>query len=85
MKLSVIAPDNVYQHEIDASVEVQDIHALLEADVGSIESSQLTRQAGIPSTGFVLVTDAGVMLTDPRRTLASYGLISDSSLFLEPK
>jgi hypothetical protein len=33
MRLTIIAPDNVFEHEVDPSMEVQDIQALIEAEV----------------------------------------------------
>lgn len=33
MRLTIIAPDNVYEHEVDPSMEVQDVQALVEAEV----------------------------------------------------
>lgn len=33
MRLTIIAPDSVYEHEVDPSMEVQDVQALIEAEV----------------------------------------------------
>jgi len=33
MRLTIIAPENVYEHEVDPSMEVRDVKALLEAEV----------------------------------------------------
>lgn len=33
MRLIIIAEENVYEHEVDPSMEVQDVLALLEAEV----------------------------------------------------
>jgi hypothetical protein len=33
MKLTIIAPEMVYEHEVDPSMQVQDIIALVEAEV----------------------------------------------------
>ena len=33
MKLTIIAPEMVYEHEVDSSMQVQDIIALVEAEV----------------------------------------------------
>ena len=33
MRLTIIAPDNVFEHEVDPSMEVQDVQALIEAEV----------------------------------------------------
>lgn len=33
MKLTIIAPETVFEHEVDASMQVQDIVALIEAEV----------------------------------------------------
>jgi hypothetical protein len=35
MKLTIIAPEMVYEHEVDSSMQVQDIIALVEAEVCS--------------------------------------------------
>jgi len=36
MKLTIIAPDMVYEHEVDSSMQVQDIIALVEAEVSLV-------------------------------------------------
>lgn len=36
MKLTIIAPDMVYEHEVDSSMQVQDIVALVEAEVSGL-------------------------------------------------
>ena len=33
MRLTIITPDSLYEHEVDPSMEVQDVQALLEAEV----------------------------------------------------
>ena len=33
MRLILIAPENVYEHEVDPFMEVQDLQALVEAEV----------------------------------------------------
>jgi hypothetical protein len=38
MRLTIIAPDNVFEHEVDSSMEVQDIQALIEAEVSWLTS-----------------------------------------------
>ena len=35
MRLTIIAPDSIYEHEVDPSMEVQDVQALIEAEVRS--------------------------------------------------
>ena len=39
MKLTIIAPEMVYEHEVDPSMQVQDIVALVEAEVRDTSSS----------------------------------------------
>lgn len=34
MRLTIIAPESVYEHEVDPSMEVRDVKALIEAEVG---------------------------------------------------
>lgn len=36
MRLILIAPENVYEHEVDPSMEVQDVRALVEAEVSEL-------------------------------------------------
>lgn len=33
MRLTIIAPESVYEHEVDPSMEVRDVKALIEAEV----------------------------------------------------
>nr|XP_019007569.1 DNA damage-inducible protein 1 [Kwoniella pini CBS 10737]OCF46350.1 DNA damage-inducible protein 1 [Kwoniella pini CBS 10737] len=74
MKLTVIAPDTVYEHEVSSDMEIQDVQALIEAE------------SGLPHTALILSTDSGVPLTDVKRTLQSYGLIGEeSTIFLTPR
>nr|XP_018265094.1 DNA damage-inducible protein 1 [Kwoniella dejecticola CBS 10117]OBR87252.1 DNA damage-inducible protein 1 [Kwoniella dejecticola CBS 10117] len=74
MKLTIIAPDTVYEHEVSTDMEVQDVQALIEAETG------------LPHTSLLLSTDSGVPLTDFKRTLQSYGLTGDqSTIFLTSK
>ncbi|BEJ13223.1 hypothetical protein CspHIS471_0303970 [Cutaneotrichosporon sp. HIS471] len=71
MRLTVIAPENVYEHEVDPSMEVRDVKALVEAETGAPVENQ------------TLSTDSGVALTSPEKSLSSYGLTGDSAtLFL---
>jgi hypothetical protein len=42
MRLTIIAPDNVYELEVDPSMTVLDIAALVEAEVSSRLSKKLT-------------------------------------------
>jgi hypothetical protein len=35
MRLTIIAPDNVFEHDVDSSMQVQDIQALIEAEVSN--------------------------------------------------
>jgi hypothetical protein len=39
MRLILIAPENVYEHEVDPSMEVQDVRALVEAEVSELHGS----------------------------------------------
>ncbi len=39
MRLTIIAPDSVYEHEVDPSMEVQDLQALIEAEVSQRSAS----------------------------------------------
>lgn len=43
MKLTIIAPEMVYEHEVDASMQVQDIIALVEAEVSATRHGQRAR------------------------------------------
>ncbi|GMK58201.1 hypothetical protein CspeluHIS016_0502330 [Cutaneotrichosporon spelunceum] len=71
MRLTVIAPENVYEHEVDPSMEIRDVMALVEAETGTPVDNQ------------TLSTDSGVALTSPEKSLSSYGLNGDSAtLFL---
>jgi hypothetical protein len=36
MKLTIIAPDNVFEHEVDPSMEIQDLYALISAEVSQL-------------------------------------------------
>lgn len=36
----LIAPENVYEHEVDASMEVQDLQALVEAEVSVLARTE---------------------------------------------
>nr|XP_019050749.1 DNA damage-inducible protein 1 [Kwoniella bestiolae CBS 10118]OCF29679.1 DNA damage-inducible protein 1 [Kwoniella bestiolae CBS 10118] len=67
MKLTIIAPDTVYEHEVSSDMEIQDVQALIEAE------------SGLPHSSLLLSTDSGVPLTDVKRTLESYGLTGDES------
>jgi len=40
MKLTIIAPEMVYEHEVDPSMQVQDIVALVEAEVRALRADQ---------------------------------------------
>ncbi|OCF56762.1 DNA damage-inducible protein 1 [Kwoniella mangroviensis CBS 10435] len=74
MKLTIIAPDTVYEHEVSSDMEIQDVQALIEAE------------SGLPHTSLLLSTDSGVPLTDVKRTLSSYGLTGEeSTVFLTSK
>jgi hypothetical protein len=35
MRLTIIAPESVYEHEVDPSMEIRDVKALVEAEVGA--------------------------------------------------
>jgi DNA damage-inducible protein 1 len=71
MRLTIIAPESVYEHEVDPSMEIRDVKALVEAETGAPVENQ------------TLSTDSGVALTSPEKSLASYGLNGESAtLFL---
>ncbi|RSH84680.1 DNA damage-inducible protein 1 [Apiotrichum porosum] len=71
MRLTIIAPESVYEHEVDPSMEVRDVKALIEAETGASVSSQ------------TLSTDSGVALITEDKTLSSYGLTgTGATLFL---
>lgn len=42
MRLIIIGDESVYEHEVDPSMEVQDVIALIEAEVSSNELLQVT-------------------------------------------
>ncbi|KAK4688111.1 DNA damage-inducible protein 1, partial [Tremellales sp. Uapishka_1] len=71
MRLTIIAPESVYEHEVDPSMNVEDVRALIEAETGT------------PADSLVLSSDSGVPLTDPKKSLSSYGLRAETeTLFL---
>ncbi|CAD6578623.1 MAG: DNA damage-inducible protein 1, partial [Tremellales sp. Tagirdzhanova-0007] len=71
MRLTIIAPDAVYEHEVDPSIEVQDVQALIEAENGLPASSQL------------LSDDSGAPLSDKHKSLESFGVKGDAcTIFL---
>lgn len=73
MRLTIIAPENVHEVEVDSAMEVQDVLGLAEAETG------------LPASSFVLSNDSGIPLTTPSKTLASYGMTGDSAtIFLTP-
>ncbi|OCF42842.1 DNA damage-inducible protein 1 [Kwoniella heveanensis CBS 569] len=73
MKLTIIAPDTVYEHEVSSSMEVQDVQALVEAETG------------LPHTSLLLSSDSGVPLTNVKKSLEAYGLTGDAvTIFLTP-
>lgn len=84
MRLTIIAPESVYEHEVDPSMEVRDIKALIEAEVSPLPVYPLlTEQTGTPVAAQTLSTDSGVALTSQEKTLDSYGLKGESAtLFL---
>ncbi|RSH90394.1 DNA damage-inducible protein 1 [Saitozyma podzolica] len=72
MRLILIAPENVYEHEVDPSMEVQDVRALVEAETG------------LPSSQVTIRTDDGKELADSSKTLESYGLKGETAtVFLD--
>ncbi|GFZ43430.1 DNA damage-inducible protein 1 [Saitozyma sp. JCM 24511] len=72
MRLILIAPENVYEHEVDPSMEVQDVRALVEAETG------------LPSSQVTIRTDDGQELADTTKTLESYGLKGETAtVFLD--
>nr|KIR48640.1 DNA damage-inducible protein 1 [Cryptococcus bacillisporus CA1280] len=73
MRLTIIAPDSVHEHEVSPSLLIQDIINIVEAT------------ADLPPAVIVLTSDAGIPLTDPTRTLESYGLNGETAtIFLTP-
>ncbi|RXK37373.1 DNA damage-inducible protein 1 [Tremella mesenterica] len=73
MRLSIIGPETVYELEVDPSIQVQDLHGLAEAE------------SGLPSSSFTLITDTGIPLTIPARSIESYGLTGSlATIFLTP-
>lgn len=67
MRLIIIAEESVYEHEVDPSMEVQDVLALLEAETG------------VPSASIRLNTDSGTSLDAGTKTLESYGLSEETA------
>jgi hypothetical protein len=45
MRLTIIAPDNVFELEVDPSMDVQDVQALIEAEVSSLKAMLTSRLA----------------------------------------
>jgi hypothetical protein len=45
MRLTIIAPDNVFELEVDPSMDVQDVQALIEAEVSSLKAVLTSRLA----------------------------------------
>ncbi|OWZ34230.1 DNA damage-inducible protein 1 [Cryptococcus neoformans C23] len=70
MRLTIIAPDSVHEHEVSPSLLIQDIINIIEAT------------ADLPPAVIVLTSDAGTPLTDPTRTLESYGLNGETATIL---
>ncbi|ORX35458.1 hypothetical protein BD324DRAFT_100562 [Kockovaella imperatae] len=71
MRLTIIAPDSLYEHDVDPSMEVQDIQALIEAETG------------LASPNFILSTDNGVTMNEVKRSLGSYDLKGENgTIFL---
>ncbi|KAL1405205.1 DNA damage-inducible protein 1 [Vanrija albida] len=67
MKLTIIAPENVFEHDVDPSMEVRDVKALIEAE------------SSIPVASQTLSSDSGVVLATDNKTLESYDLKGDSA------
>lgn len=55
MRLTIISPDNVFEHEVDPSMEVRDVKALIEAEVRtkSRDGGLLIGCCADPVTGIV--------------------------------
>ncbi|KAK1927921.1 hypothetical protein DB88DRAFT_57183 [Papiliotrema laurentii] len=70
MKLTIIGPENIYEQEVNPSMEVQDVTALIAAE------------AELDQDSILLSTDSGQPLSDANKTLESHGLTTDSTLFL---
>ena len=47
MRLTIISPDNVFEHDVDSSMEVQDVQALIEAEVSVFSVFKVTRASRI--------------------------------------
>jgi hypothetical protein len=97
MKLTIIGPENIYEQEVNPSMEVQDVTALIAAEVSHLSrhhsfeplgrsdrSSDMTliSQAELDQDSILLSTDSGQPLSDANKTLESHGLTTDSTLFL---
>lgn len=92
MKLTIIAPEMVYEHEVDPSMQVQDIVALVEAEVRALRADKCREcmvadgQTGMPSGDFTLSNDSGVQLNQGDKSLESYGLKSgEATIFITSK
>ncbi|ODO07623.1 DNA damage-inducible protein 1 [Cryptococcus wingfieldii CBS 7118] len=73
MRLTIIAPETIHEHEVSPELLVEDLIALVEAT------------AELPPSVIVLTSDSGTPLTDPSRTLDSYGLNGEhATIFLTP-
>lgn len=87
MRLILIAPEEVYEHEVDPSMEVQDLLALVEAEVSSSSCSlkrQADRQTGWAPARTSISTESGQKVTDGKKTLADYELKGETStVFLQ--
>ncbi|WOO85742.1 DNA damage-inducible protein 1 [Vanrija pseudolonga] len=67
MKLTIITPESIYEHEVDPSMEVRDVKALIEAETTIAATSQ------------TLSSDSGVVLAPDNKSLESFGLRGDSA------
>nr|ODO02671.1 DNA damage-inducible protein 1 [Cryptococcus depauperatus CBS 7855] len=73
MRLTIIAPDSIQEHDVSPLLLVQDIINIVEAT------------ANLPPAVIVLTTDSGTPLVDPTRSLESYNLTGESAtIFLTP-
>ncbi|KAI9634425.1 snare binding protein [Dioszegia hungarica] len=71
MRLIIIGDESVYEHEVDPSMEVQDVIALIEAETG-LSADQV-----------LLSTDTGTPLISSNKSLESYGLKGgDATIYL---
>jgi DNA damage-inducible protein 1 len=84
MKLTIIGEENVYEQEVSQSMDVQDVIALIAAEVSChcFVLGTADDQADLPQDSILLSSDSGEPLSDGSKSLASYGLTTDATLFM---